>query len=307
VVYTASMPGDQAYDAAQPFTVYRDRSAMLLPTPSVARRTAGVLERERCARVVFGASAPLGLLARPLRAAGAEHVTAHTHGHEVWWARVPGSRQLLRRIADDVDDLTYVSGWCRDRIAPALSTSGRAKLRPLVPTVDTEVFRPGAGGAQVRARLGIAADAPVVVCVARMVRRKGQDTLVRIWRDVLAEHLGAVLLLVGDGPDRTRIERMVSRRGLEGSVVLTGSVDPDHVPAYLDAGDVFAMPCRTRRFGLEAEAFGIVYLEAAAVGLTVVGGRSGGAPEAVARAARVTGGNKNEDRATSLGPHKAMS
>jgi phosphatidylinositol alpha-1,6-mannosyltransferase len=91
-----------------------------------------------------------------------------------------------------------------------------------------------------------------------------------------------VLLLVGDGPDRRRIERMVARRGLGGSVVLTGAVAWEDVPAHLDAGDVFAMPCRTRLLGLEVEAFGIVYLEAAACGLRVVAGRSGGVAEALA-------------------------
>ena len=297
MVYTASMDGDAAYDERQPFAIHRDPSSTLLPTPAVAARVGDVLESEGCSRVVFGASAPLGLLARSLRARGAAHLTAHTHGHEVWWARVPGSRQLLRRIADDVDDVTYVSQWCRDRIAPALTPSGRAKLRPLVPRVDVEVFRPGAGGAGVRRRLGIGSDALVVVCVARMVRRKGQDTLVRLWPDVQREHPEAVLLLVGDGPDRRRIERMVSRRGLTSSVVFAGSVAPSDVPAYLDAGDVFAMPCRTRRFGLEAEAFGIVYLEAAAVGLPIVGGRSGGAPEAVALARANTARKSNTEDA----------
>ncbi|HET7690246.1 MAG TPA: glycosyltransferase family 4 protein [Nocardioidaceae bacterium] len=281
VVYTASMPGDEEYDARQPFRIHRDPTSMLLPTPAVRRRVAAVLEQEGCERVVFGAAAPLGLLARRLRAVGAMEIVAHTHGHEVWWARVPGTRWALRRIAEDVDDLTYVSEWCRDQLTPALSPRGRSRLRPLVPTVDTTVFRPGAGGADVRRRHGIAPDALVAVCVARMVRRKGQDTLVRVWRDVRREHPGAVLVLVGDGPDRRRIERMVRRRGLTECVLLTGSIDPDDVPAYLDAADVFAMPCRTRRFGLEAEAFGIVYLEAAAVGLPVVGGVSGGAPEAV--------------------------
>ena len=284
VVYTATMPGDAAYDARQPFSVHRDPGTMLLPTQAVRRRVVDVMRGEGCSRVVFGASAPLGLLARSLRAAGAEHLTAITHGHEVWWARVPGSRQLLRRIGDDVDELTYVSEWCRDRIVTALTDEGRAKLRRLVPTVDTGIFRAGVGGAAVRERLGIPDEAPVVVCVARMVRRKGQDTLVRIWRDVQREHPGAVLLLVGDGPDRARIERMVRRRGLAHHVVLVGSVAASDVPAYLDAADAFAMPCRTRRLGLEAEAFGIVFLEAAAMGLPVVGGTSGGAPEAVALA-----------------------
>jgi phosphatidylinositol alpha-1,6-mannosyltransferase len=90
-----------------------------------------------------------------------------------------------------------------------------------------------------------------------------------------------VLLLVGDGPDRRRLERSVRRRRLAGSVLLAGGVDWAEVPAWTDAGDVFAMPCRTRRGGLEPEAWGIVLLEALACGLPVVVGRSGGAPEAV--------------------------
>ena len=130
-----------------------------------------------------------------------------------------------------------------------------------------------------RRRLGIPREAKVVVCTARMVRRKGQDTLIRAWPGVLHAHPGAFLMLVGDGPDRPRLQRMVERRRLGESVIFTGSVAWDEVPAYMDAGDVFAMPCRTRLCGLEPEAWGIVFLEAQACGLPVLIGRSGGAPE----------------------------
>lgn len=282
VVYTASMPGDEEYDATLPFPVYRDPSSMLLPTPAVARRVIEVMRRHNCDRVLFGASAPLGLLAPRLRRAGARRMVALTHGHEVWWARVPVARQLLRRIGDSVDVMTYVSEWCRDRIAPALSPSAAARMQRLSPGVDPERFYPGCGGAEVRRRLGIGPDVPVVVCAARFVRRKGQDTLVRAWPEVLRELPDARLLFVGDGPDRGRIERMVRRRGLRESVLFTGSVPRAELPAYMDAGDVFAMPCRSRLFGLEAEAWGIVFLEAQACGLPALVGASGGAPETLA-------------------------
>jgi phosphatidylinositol alpha-1,6-mannosyltransferase len=281
VVHTATMTGGSAYDAQVPFPVVRDPSRVLLPTPAVAQRVGATLRRYGCDSVVFGASAPLGLLAPALRRAGAEHLTALTHGHEVWWATLPGTRTLLRRIGDSVDELTYVSEYCRSRIAPALSPDAAARMTPLHPTVDRDRFRPGCGGAAVRRRLGIPADALVVVCVARLVRRKGQDTLVRVWPEVLEGFPGAVLLLVGDGPDRHRVERMVRRRSLGHRVRFVGSVPTEEVPAYLDAGDVFAMPARSRRCGLEVEAFGIVYLEAAACGLPVVAGRGGGVPEAL--------------------------
>ena len=70
-------------------------------------------------------------------------------------------------------------------------------------------------------------------------------------------------------------------RGVAHSVVLTGGVDAAELPAFYAAGDVFAMPCRTRRAGLDVEGLGMVFLEAAACGRPVVAGRSGGAPEAV--------------------------
>ena len=147
VVYTASMPGDAAYDAGLPFPVYRDPGRTLLPTPAVARRVTEVLRRHGCDRVLFGAGAPLGLLAPGLRRAGATRLVALTHGHEVWWARTPVAHRLLRRIGDSVDVLTYVSEWCRDHLAPALSEAAATRMCRLSPGVDPGRFFPGCGGA----------------------------------------------------------------------------------------------------------------------------------------------------------------
>lgn len=108
VVYTASMAGGREYDATLPFPVIRDRTSTLLPTPGLARRTTQVLRSEGCDRVLFGAAAPLGLLAPTLRRAGAKRIVGLTHGHETWWARVPGPRGLFRRIGRSTDSLTYL-------------------------------------------------------------------------------------------------------------------------------------------------------------------------------------------------------
>lgn len=279
VVYTASMPGDAEFDAGLSFPVVRDPTSMLLPTPAVGRRVVRVFEEYGCDRVLFGAAAPLGLLAPRLRAAGAKRIVGMTHGHEAWWARVPVTRQALRRIGDSCDVLTYVSGWCRDAISSALGPEAAARMERLAPGVDVERFHPGCGGAEVRSRLGIAAEAPVVVCVGRMTPRKGQDTLVRAWPRVIAAVPDARLLLVGDGPYRSKVQRLAVSLGVADGVVFTGGVPWGEMPAYVDAGDVFAMPSRSRRFGLEVEALGIVALEAAACGLPVLVGDSGGAPD----------------------------
>ena len=279
-VYAPAWEGVAAFDAAQPFPVERHPTSLMLPVPSVARRAARLLGRDGCDTVLFGAAAPLGLLAPSLRRAGARRLVAITHGHEAGWAALPGARSLLRRIGDSVDTVTYLGEYTRARLARALSPEAVARMTRLAPGVDSEAFRPGAGGAAVRDRLGLASR-PVVICVSRLVPRKGQDTLIRAWPVVQAAVPDAVLLLVGGGPYAGRLRRLAHGLGVAGSVIFTGPVPWLELPAYYDAGDVFAMPCRTRRHGLDVEGLGIVYLEASATGLPVIGGDSGNAPDAI--------------------------
>ncbi|SDO79332.1 phosphatidylinositol alpha-1,6-mannosyltransferase [Klenkia soli] len=278
VVLASTSAGAAEHDAGLPYRVVRLPTAMLLPTPRTGRVAADLVREHRAETVVFGAAAPLGLLAPGLHRAGATRSIGITHGHETGWVALPVGRQLLQRIASGVDVLTYISDFTRGKLAPALAP--RAELRQLSPGVDTARFHPGADGAGVRERYGLG-QAPVVVCVSRLVRRKGQDVLVEGWSQVLARHPDARLLLVGGGPDEARLRRLVDARGVAGSVVLTGPVAPVSLPEHYAAGDVFAMPCRTRRGGLDVEGLGMVYLEAAACGKPVVAGTSGGAPEAV--------------------------
>ncbi|MBX7548729.1 glycosyltransferase family 4 protein [Streptomyces sp. tea 10] len=269
-----------AFDAEQPFTVVRDRTTVLLPTPRATRRATGLLREHGCTSVWFGAAAPLGLMAPALRAAGAERLVATTHGHEAGWAQLPAARQLLRRIGESTDTITYLGEYTRSRIATALTPAAADRMVQLPPGVDEKTFHPGSGGDEVRARLGLA-DRPVVVCVSRLVPRKGQDTLVRALPRILAAEPDTVLLIVGGGPYERDLRRLADETGVAASVRFTGAVPWSELPAHYGAGDVFAMPCRTRRGGLDVEGLGIVYLEASATGLPVVAGDSGGAPDAV--------------------------
>jgi phosphatidylinositol alpha-1,6-mannosyltransferase len=277
-VLASRSPGWEEHDAALPYPVVRRPTGMLLPTRATARAAADLARRYGCDTAFFGAAAPLGLIAPALRAAGVGHLVGATHGHETGWVALPGARQLMRRIAAGLDVLTYISEYTRGRLTPALG--GVTRTAQLSPGVDVDAFTPAADGARVRARYGLGR-APVVVCVSRLVPRKGQDVLVAGWRQVLARHPDARLLLVGGGPLEGALRRAVADRGLGHSVVLTGAVPPGQLPEHYAAGDVFAMPCRTRRGGLDVEGLGMVYLEAAACGRPVVAGTSGGAPETV--------------------------
>ncbi|MFB6784841.1 glycosyltransferase family 4 protein [Streptomyces sp. NPDC056352] len=269
-----------AFDAEQPFTVVRDPTTMLLPTPRVTRRAVRLLREHDCTSVWFGAAAPLGLMAPALRRAGARRLVATTHGHEAGWAQLPASRQLLRRIGESTDTITYLGEYTRSRIAGALTPEAAGRMVQLPPGVDEKTFHPGSGGDRIRARLGLS-DRPVVVCVSRLVPRKGQDTLILAMPAILAREPDAVLLIVGGGPYAKELEKLAAETGVTDSVRFTGPVPWEELPAHFGAGDVFAMPCRTRRGGLDVEGLGIVYLEASATGLPVVAGDSGGAPDAV--------------------------
>jgi phosphatidylinositol alpha-1,6-mannosyltransferase len=286
VVYTASMPGDAVHDASLGYPVVRDRSGCLLPTPRVSRAAQEVVRRHGCDRVLFGAAAPLGLLAAGLRSAGVRRMVGLTHGHEVWWAHTPGARSLLRRIGEGVDVLTYVSRFCGREIGAALSRSAAERMVRLSPGVDVERFSPLSDGrertaAAERAAAGIAAGRPLVLAAARLVSRKGHDTLVKAWPAVVRQIPEAALLILGDGPQEGALRRRVHSLDLGESVFFSPSVPQHQMPAFYSAADAFALPCRTRRGGLEVEALGIVFLEAAAAGLPVVVGASGGAPETV--------------------------
>ncbi|HEY3867003.1 MAG TPA: glycosyltransferase family 4 protein [Actinocrinis sp.] len=288
VVYASTWRGRaaecSAYDAEHPYLTVRERTSVLLPDPRRTRRACEIARAEGCDAVWFGAAAPLGMMAPALRRAGVDRLVATTHGHEVGWAKLPAARNLLRRIGENVDALTYLSEYQRIRIGAVLSPRAAARMAPLSPGVDTERFRPenlrSPEAAAVRAKYGLA-DRPTAVCISRLVPRKGQDTLIRAWPEVRRAVPGAALLICSGGPYRRDLERIARESGVERDVVFTGPVPWSELPSHYAAGDVFAMPCRTRRAGLDVEGLGIVYLEASASGLPVIAGDSGGAPDAV--------------------------
>ncbi|MDQ1620844.1 MAG: phosphatidyl-myo-inositol dimannoside synthase [Actinomycetota bacterium] len=281
VVHTARQPRDAAFDATLAFPVVRDPAKLMLPTPQITRRSVQIARDLGCESVWFGAATPLGLMAKQLKArAGVRRTVATTHGHEVWWARTPGTQALLRRIGDSNDVLTYLGSYTRERIARALSAEAAARMVQLTPGVDDSAFHPGVDGTAVRERHGLGTR-PVVVCVSRLVERKGQDMLIRSLPSIHRRVPDAAILIVGDGPQRGALERLVDELGLRNDVVFAGAKPWAETPPYFAAGDVFCMPTRTRKAGFEVEGLGIVYLEASACGLPVVAGDSGGAPDAV--------------------------
>ena len=281
-VLTSNWEGAAEFDAAQDFKIVRANTQTLVPSKSTLSMAREIVVAENITRVLFGAAAPLGLLAAPLRKLGVTNIVGMTQGHETGWAMTPGTRQALRKIGNDTDYLTYISEYTHKKIAKALSPSAAARMRRIVPGVDSTEFSPDnlSSGNQLRTELGWI-DRPVIVCVSRLMARKGQDELIRALPMIQQTVANASLIIVGDGPYRKDLERLVKKLGLENFVHLTGKVSQTELSKWYAAGDIFAMPCRTRMGGWDVEGLGIVFLEGSATGLPVIVGDSGGAVDAV--------------------------
>ena len=260
--------------------VIRDRSKILLPSWRVSRAVKEVVASHNIEIVVFGAAAPLALMSSALRKSGVKKVIALTHGHEVWWAKIFPFNFAIKRIGKSVDHLTYLGEFTRQAISKALTDKSAKEMVKIAPGIDTAHFIPQPDAMQKRKELGLQ-DKKIIISVGRLVHRKGQDKLIEAMPDVLRKIPNAHLLIVGVGPYKNHLEKLVNKLSIKENVTFAGRIMYDRLPSYLSAADLFAMPSRSRFFGLEVEGLGIVYLEASACGIPVLAGNSGGAPDAV--------------------------
>ena len=265
------------FDAAAPYRVLRQHERFLWPTPDVARRVDEAVRETQAEVVLFGATHPLAMIGPRLAARGTPYLAA-AHGFEYWLSVMPGAHSLMRYATSRA---ARVPVMCSAFIARTVRTAvpARVPVSVLYPGADVEAFHPDLPTDDLRARYGVEDD-PLVVCVSRLVARKGQDVLIEGMEDVRRRVPDATLLIVGGGPYEDHL-RDLAGEAPEGSVIFAGQVSEADLPRHYAMGDVFAMPCRTRLGGLEVEGWGNVFIEAAACGRPVVVGDSGGAREAL--------------------------
>ena len=270
--------GGEAFDRAAPYAVYRQPERFLWPLPEVQRRLHQAVRSFGADVVLFGAVYPLALLGPSLAETGTPYLAA-AHGFEYWLSIAPGTHALVRRATARA---ARVAVMCSAFIARVVRTAvpDDVPVSVMYPGADLEAFRPDLPYGDLTDLHGVS-DRPLIVCVSRLVARKGQDVLIRAMPRIRRDVPDASLLIVGDGPDRDRLVRLAADAP-NGSVVFAGQVSEGDLPRYYRAGNVFAMPCRSRLGGMEVEGWGNVFLEAAACARPVVVGDSGGARESLA-------------------------
>jgi phosphatidylinositol alpha-1,6-mannosyltransferase len=282
VVLTASSAeGAAAFDAEQAERGVRiervPQSILFFPTAgalAAVRRSAAEHEVDM---VLLDPAFPLGLVGPRLDVP----YGVVLHGAEVTVpGRLPGTHaalaHVLRGASLVVSAGRYPAAEAR-RAAPDL----RAPVIEIPPGVDTHALTPSKAAERhaARARLGLPAAGPLVASVSRLVPRKGMDVLVEAAGRLAPSYPDLVVAIGGDGRELDRLRRRAARSPV--TVRVLGRVSDEDRAGLLGAADVFAMACRNRWLGLEQEGFGIVFLEAAAVGVPQIAGDSGGASEAV--------------------------
>jgi phosphatidylinositol alpha-1,6-mannosyltransferase len=277
VIFAPKWEGAEAFDAAEPYQVVRQPRTFVWPTPRIARRVDEVVRDTGAEVVLFGAIYPLAMLGPGIAKRGT-HYLAAAHGFEYWLSLAPGTHGLMRFATSRA---SRVAVMCSASIARVVRTavSDRVPVSVMYPGADVDRFHPDLPTEEVRERHGLTGR-PLIVCVSRLVARKGQDVLIRAMPAIHRRVPDAALLIVGGGPHRETLERMATEAP-HGSVVFAGQVSEEDLPMYYRAGEVFAMPCRNRLGGLEVEGWGNVFIEAAACGRPVVVGDSGGARESL--------------------------
>lgn len=273
-VLTTTFPGGSAFDAAQRFDVARHPERLLLPTRSLARDVDARARAVGADVVLLDPMLPLGRIGRWI--GSAPHVIVG-HGAEITvYGRLPLSRSVARSVLAGAAGLVAAGEYVA-RVAARVA--GRPLPTLVVPPgVDPDRFVPLDDEARrvARARFGLDPDRPLVLGVSRLVPRKGFDVLLEAAAGLDAD---VQVAIAGSGRDRARLDARAARLG--GRARLLGRVADADLPALYGCADVFAMLCRDRWGGLEAEGFGIVFVEAGACGVPSVAGRSGGSHEAV--------------------------
>jgi phosphatidylinositol alpha-1,6-mannosyltransferase len=198
-------------------------------------------------------------------------------GQNRWLVRA-GTREILGNAAAIIANSSATATLAKELLRHVGRYDASARVHVVHPGANparfTSARRPSRGNATVSER-------PVLLSVARLVPRKGIDTVIESLRAVLTVHPGTTYVVVGSGPDRDRLEQLAKQLGVTDHIRFVGDVDDAALPACYASADVFVLPTRQILSDDEIEGFGIAYVEAAAAGVPSIAAGVGGVADAV--------------------------
>lgn len=192
----------------------------------------------------------------------------------------PWERSKVVQIFQNADQLIGCSNYSRDKVIEVGVEP--SKVHSVLPGVDSQRFHPV--GLQerlfIRRKLALPEDAPILLTVSRLVPRKGHDSVLRSLPHLIREYPNLLYLIVGQGGHQETLQALVEENNLSDHVRFIGEITDSELPVIYQAADLFVMP--NRDINGDVEGFGIVFIEASASGIPVIGGASGGTRDAIA-------------------------
>lgn len=222
-------------------------------------------------------SAPVGLLAKGLFN---KPYIVYTYALEIMAER---RKNIVSFFLKHAEKIITISAFTKNRLVYLGVKKVRIKI--IHPSVDIYRFRPDIDTGLLRSRLNLN-NKKVLLTVARMAkneRYKGQDSVIDVLLDVLKKCPDTIYLIIGGGDDKERLKKLARDKGVGERVIFLEDIKDEELPLFYCLCDIFVMPSKEihTKDGVKAEGFGIGFLEAGACGKPVIGGRSGGIPDAV--------------------------
>ena len=284
-IVTADVPGAAEVDAVHPNSIHRlnfKRVPWLRPESLLiyARfffKSLWLALTHRFDSVHALRALPEGLVAWAVARLTFGSVVVYAHGEELTTWGKGGKYKALRFVLRHADAVIANSDFTRQELLRMEVREERIVL--INPGVDVECFRPGLPCDDLKQSVGLASDETLILSVGRLSRRKGFDMVIRSLPELISHGIRVRYALIGIGEDQHFLRNLSRELGVEDRVHLLGHVEPEDLPRWYNACDVFAMP--NREIDGDTEGFGMVFLEAAACGKPVVAGRAGGTGSAV--------------------------
>lgn len=226
--------------------------------------------RIRASAIVVGELQGLGWLAILLGLFSPWRIILYTHGEEVAQKTYNRLARLRRPALRAADHVITVSSFTRDRLMSDFGVAPE-QIDLVTPGVDLDRFQPGTVGSD---------DKPFVLAVGRLIERKGFDRLIEAFALIAGDFPEVDLVIAGKGPEEQRLRALAAAPPAAPRIRFRGAVDDATLVGLYRGCTLFAMPNRTLPDG-DTEGFGLIFLEANACGKAVIGGRAGGATDAV--------------------------
>ena len=288
------LKGWRSLDEAAPYPVYRlglvrpplaggafqnfvlRHAAWAARAPLLTAQVARVARWHRADAVCICDDETVGWLVPVVRSVLRRRALIYCHGDDLVQEN-PAARQVRRRWFLAADRIVAASAFAGRQLTEVYGIQQHES--PSSPMAwSLARFRPITPPSELSKRLGLAGRR-VVLAPARLVPRKGVDQLIVALTAIRERHPEALLLVVGDGPQRAELERMAGTVGGDAAVRFAGAVAAEDMPALYALSEVMALPNRTETG--ESDGLPLVFLEANACGRPVIGGLAGGTPEAV--------------------------